>query len=229
MGSTLKVGVLKSRKAEASNRGEAGPKGVRRGPILLWPWKVTPLHKSQSPKRLRKSGLHPFVLLLHPSSTELVRVMGNLAQIQHHYREKRGPPEKWLRASFQKWEPSFQPLFFEAATPPPTPLYLFYLSAERANGCSCVRSDNTCVRYPGMDKEFQWWAWSTLREDKMDRGVPTALSSRWLRLWPVSPVYNHTPLYMKDPLVLAPFWSERKVIIIFTWLWHQLWIRRGIM
>lgn len=96
-------------------------KGQKR-PYSAVTMKVTPLHKSQSSKRLRKSGLHPFVLLLQPASTELVRVMGNLAQIQHHYRVKRGPPEKWLRASFQNWEPSFQPLFFEAAILPQSPL-----------------------------------------------------------------------------------------------------------
>lgn len=181
-------------------RWEAGTKWIRKGPFLPWPWKVTPLHESWSPGRLRKSGLHPLSCLSQPASTK--REWGWRATTQHRFNTITVEKRSWshwdaLRASsFQNREPSFQPLFFwiwggYLSSHPSCRLY----SPAEHNWHSCVTLYYTTPVFgcSGMDKEFQCWAWSAFKGVKTGRGATTVLSSRWLRLpCPVSPVYNNT-------------------------------------
>lgn len=171
---------------------EAGPKWVRRGPSLPWPWKVSPPHKSQPWRRLPKSGPHPFVPFLQSSHRPGVRVMSKLAQIQCHHRGKK--KHLWLSRP-KRIIPNLEAKFptcvlldmrwIFLSPLPPHPSYLFYSSADRAEPSrhSRVTSQSGWVHvFWDAQGVSVMGAWITLKDGKTGTGAITVLSSRWLKL-----------------------------------------------
>lgn len=233
MESTLRVGVQKSRKAEWSlARWEAGAKWVRRGPS------VSMEGDTSTQKPVPKEAKEEWVTSLCPVSPTSKHRTGVTCTFNTVTGEKRGMSD-WdtLRRIIPKLGANFQPLFFEIGDgyPSPYPSYLFCVSAESWTWHSCVRSCNTCVQVLWEGQGILVRVLEHLREDKTGRGPPQCSApDDWAAgggqswLWPDSSVYSDTLYIWKTHEVLAPFWSERKVIIIFTWLWHYLWVRRRI-